>query len=180
MKLRKTAMFLLLCLSAGILCGCKDSGSGDSAPKEKAAMHINIESKTISEDTLRAQNYVVPLYITLENNGGITYAEWGLHLDPRVTVTANSKGLPFNTYSSVNDEKHFLWTAWASASADDTTGELLQIEVTLPATAKAGETYDITYADVSAADKPHIWKGTTDWVAENQVTWSNGGITVVE
>lgn len=179
MKLRRTALFLTLCLCTGVFFGCKSEGD-DSAPKGKSTMHITVESKTISEEALRAQNYVVPLYITLENNGGITYAEWGLNLDPRVTVTANSKKLPFNTYSSINDEKHFLWTAWASGSVDDTTGELLQIEVTLPSTAKAGETYTITYADVSAVDKPHVWKGDTDWVAENQVTWTDGGITVVE
>ncbi len=177
MKLRNLAVLSAFCFCSLAFFGCSDESD---APAKKATMHITVESKNVSVSELQAQNYTVPLYITLEQNGGITYAEWGLHLDPRVTVTASSKGLPFNTYSSVNDEKHFLWTAWASGSLDDTTGELLQIEVTLPSTAKSGETYEIRYADVSAVDKPHVWTGNKDWVDLGEVTWTDGGITVVD
>ncbi len=177
MKLRNTAVFLTLCLCSALLCGCgKD---GDSAARD-TAMQITIESKELSMETLQAQDYTVELYVTLDKNSGVTYSEWGISFDERLTVTANSKGLPFNTVSSVNDEKHFLWTAWASASVDDTTGELLQLVVTLPEDARAGDSYAFTYADVSAADKPHVWQGDKNWVEENEVSWTNGVITLTE
>ena len=172
------------------------ANSGDSAnpgdaakPQEQSApqkgnpngkLFVTVQTVEVTLDQLKAQDYTVPLLINLDRNPGISYSEWGLQLDSRCTYTADNDGMDFSTVSFINDEKHFLWTAWTrGADIDHDTGSLLQLNVKLPLEAKAGDTYTITYADVSQANAPHIWTGgDTSWVAQNEVGWQDGGVIV--
>lgn len=206
MKFRKMAMFLLCSLMLTGFAGCASDAEQEPKETEKQEseetqaqgteeqieedftlsaeqgdMHITIESKEIALNDLKASDYKVSLLVTLDKNGGITYSEWGVHTDERCTVECSSKKLDFSTFSSVNAELHFLWTAWASTSADDTTGSLLTLDITLPKDTKAGDVFTFQYADINVMDKPHVWKSEeTDWVAQDAVTWTDGSITIKE
>ncbi|MDE7121173.1 MAG: hypothetical protein K2O42_03330 [Oscillospiraceae bacterium] len=145
-------------------------------------IHVTIESIEVTLDELKAQDYVVPVMILLEENSGITYSEWGASVDERCKFTADNEGTSYSVYYSINDEKHFMWTAWSSGSQiEDTPGKLLQLQVVIPEDAAVGDHYEVKYQSVSMADKPHVWSNDTDsWVDDGYVTWTDGGITVVD
>lgn len=157
------------------------AGASGTATEEMGDIHITVESVEISLSELAAQNYTVPLLVSLDKNAGITYSEWGVTVDSRCTFEANNKGMDFTTYYSINNDAHFLWTAWTSGTEIyDFTGTLLQLNITLPRDASAGDCYTVTYADWSLADKAHIWSdGSTDWAEDGSVTWTDGKITVI-
>ena len=143
-------------------------------------LHITIETAEVTIDELKAQDYVVPLVITLDKNPGITYSEWGLKLDERCTYDYSQKGMDFSTTAYINDKVHFLWTAWTSGEepvSDD--GSLLTLLVTVPRDATPGTTYPICYADWSKNNAPHVWTGgSNDWVAQKAVGWTDGGVVI--
>lgn len=155
----------------------KSQNAGDTA---NVRLHVTVETVEISAEELAAQDYTVPLLITLDQNPGISYSEWGLKLDDRCTYETSTKGMDFSTVAYINEEKHFLWTAWASGSQlADYDGTLLQLNVTVPHDAASGTTYKIEYADMSLADAPHIWADSkTDWVALGEVGWTDGGVVI--
>lgn len=145
-------------------------------------IHVTVESVEVTLEELQAQDYVVPVMIRITENSGITYAEWGALVDERCQFTADNHKLDYAVYYSINDEKHFMWTAWSSgAELMDSTGGLLKLEVIVPEDAVVGDHYGIEYQAVSMADKPHVWSNDTDdWVSDGYVTWTDGGITVVD
>lgn len=174
-----------------------ENSDAETTPVKKGDIHIAIETVTVTAEEVKAADYIVPVCVRLENNSGITYSEWGLKYDTRCTLTAETGiddldeeflaqkeenfYLIFNggLYYSINEEKHFLWTAWASGMKEFTkTGDMMVLFVKLPMDVTSGETYSIEYADWSLADKSHIWQGSTDWVSTDSVTWENGGITI--
>lgn len=165
--------------TAGTLAGGEavPQNAGDSADVK---LHITVETVEITTDELAEQDYTVPLIINLDKNPGINYSEWGLKLDDRCTYTANTKGLDFSTVSYINDERHFLWTAWTSgAQIEDYDGTLLRLNVTVPRDAAPGTFYKIEYAQTSLADGTHIWSGGTEnWVEQNTVGWTDGGVVI--
>ena len=143
-------------------------------------LQITVETVEITVDELKAQDYTVPVLVTIDKNPGITYSEWGLKLDERCTYTADSEGLDFSTVYYINDARHFLWTAWTSGAELKTkTGSLLQVNVKLPMDAQPGTTYTLAYADWSLADAAHIWQSPDqDWVKANEIGWVDGGVVV--
>ncbi len=149
-----------------------------------ADIYVTIPTVEVSVADLKANEYVVPVYVSLDQNSGITYAEWGASYDKRCTLEYekfDSQVVFNNIVCSVNEEAHFFWTAWASSDSDPRTGNLILLNVKLPADAKAGDSYPITYAPVSLANKPHVWNDTkNNWVKDGVVGWSDGGITVTE
>ncbi len=193
MKLHRMLLpLLLLAALSGCLTGCgeteADSSANDSTSSvqssEKGDIHVSIEEVEISLSALQAQNYTVPVAVRLENNGGFTYSEWGAYVDERCTFTADSidaESLILSEIYSINEEKNFIWNAWAATSDFTETGDILILHVTLPENAAAGERYSITYADWSLGDTPHKWQGTvSNWAEEDAVTWTDGKITVTE
>ncbi len=203
MKCRNTAIYLAMLLSAVLLTGCGKEetpavSQSDSTSKAQAANdaeptspprqgkhHITVETVEISAADLKAQDYTVPVYVNLDKNAGVTYAEWGLAFDERCTFAVETKPeepLALSVYFSENPEAHFLWTAWASGSQpNDSTGPIMIVNVTLPKDAAAGDFYTVDYADWSLADKGHAWSNAeSDWAALDEVTWVDGGIKVVE
>jgi hypothetical protein len=204
-------LFLTGCLLMGTSCGKNTNSSGDASQSETqpftlstqglvtrapenvphnetrtdgtADIHVTIPEISISLADLKANDYTVPVYIELDQNSGINYAEWGAEFDSRCTVTSDAfdDNVRFDVVCSINDEKHFFWTAWASANTNPHTGNLVLLNVKLPEDAAAGDTFPITYASYSLADKPHVWNNTeTDWVKSGVVGWKDGGITVTE
>lgn len=151
--------------------------AGDSADVK---LHITVETVEITTDELAEQDYTVPLIVNLDKNPGINYSEWGLKLDDRCTYQTSDKGVDFFTVSYINEEKHFLWTAWTSgADIRDYDGILLKLLVTVPKDAAPGTFYKIEYAQTSLADGTHIWSdGTNNWVAQNTVGWTDGGVVI--
>ena len=149
-------------------------------PANSGKLHVTVETVSITMDELKAQDYKVPLIVTLDKNPGIIYSEWGLHIDPKCTFTADSENCKFQTVHVENAEQHFLWTAWTTASVYDKIGSLLEVELKLPMDAKPGDTYTVTYADTSLADKGDVWNdGSTDYAAEKGgVTWTDGGVKI--
>jgi hypothetical protein len=143
-------------------------------------LQIIIPTAEVTVDQLKANDYTVDLLITLDQNPGITYSEWGLHLDKRCTYTADSDDLPIGTIFSIGDSGDFLWTAWTSGSlVTKTTGAMLKLHVKLPRDAKAGSSYAVTYADMSLQPAPHIWQNDdNNWVNSSEVGWTNGGVIV--
>lgn len=212
MNIAKYSLILLLCVCMAGFCACGNSntssaGGSDSnvsaeqteskVPKQTieivnetradgtADVFVSIEKKEISVSDLKANDYVVPVYISLEQNAGINYTEWGVNYDPRCKAEANTSddNVRFDTVYSVNEQESFVWTAWATANLNEHTGALLLLKMTLPKDAKAGDTFPITYASMSKAKdpKPHIWKNNDkDWVKDGVIGWSDGGITVTE
>ncbi len=200
MKLRNTAV--LLSMLALLLTGCgkeepavsqtegteKAQAAGETEAATQAAdkgkVHINVETVEISLSDLKAQDYTVPVIITLEENAGVTYTEWGLSVDERCTfaVDEEAEDLAMTVYHAINEEQHFLWTAWASAGEPNTrTGKLMVLDVTIPENAKAGDFYTVDYADWSLADKPHVWSSNDNsWGESEDVTWVDGGIQIIE
>ncbi|MDE6776400.1 MAG: hypothetical protein K2O52_02510 [Oscillospiraceae bacterium] len=151
----------------------KEDGTSD--------IHVTIQNVEISLDDLKSQDYVVPVMVTLDENAGINYAEWGALVDSRCKFTADNSELDYSVVYSINDEEHFMWTAWSGGSEIiTTTGNLLKLEVTLPQDAAVGDSYEINYQSVSLAEKPHAWSGEQNWASDGYVTWTDGGITVVE
>ncbi|MCR4644318.1 MAG: hypothetical protein K5695_02780 [Oscillospiraceae bacterium] len=168
-----------------------ENSEGDALPKSDpaaaaGALHVSIETVSISLEQLKSQDYTVPVLVTLDKNPGITYSEWGLHIDPKCTFTADSEECKVQTVHVENDEEHFLWTAWASGALLKGTGSLLEVQLKLPLDAKAGDTYTITYADTSLANKGDVWdytdintQTTTSYADMNGVvTWTDGGVKV--
>lgn len=147
---------------------------------QNAALHITVETAEVTLDDLAAKDYTIPLTISIDKNPGINYSEWGLKLDERCTYTAEKKGADYSTVSFINDEKHFLWTAWTSgAQIESDAGSLLILNVTVPKDAQPGTTYAVEYADWSLANAAHIWQGgDNDWAGTDQVGWTNGGVVI--
>lgn len=187
--------FLAAGMALMMLCGCGGTAENSIAetaaptqestePPRQGKHHITIETVEISAADLEAQDYTVPVWITLDKNAGVTYAEWGAIVDDRCTFTAGDTKQPMalKVYHSINDAEHFLWTAWAYAGEpDESVGPIFLLDVKLPMSAKAGDFYTVNYADWSLADKAHIWSNNeSDWVALDEVTWVDGGIKVVE
>ena len=153
------------------------------ASKEDADIYVTIQQVEISLDDLKERDYVVPVYIVLEKNAGITYSEWGVHYDERCTVeNGNVPTAGFSTVASINDEEHFVWSAWASPDGADYPGILLKLDVTIPQNAALGDTYPITYANVSLMNTSHIWNNFSgeNWADTGKVGWEDGGITITE
>lgn len=197
MKLRRTAIFAILFAAMALsMTGCGGGAASGTdptdAPQSTAAtepiqmgdIHVTIDSVSISLSDLKAKDYTVPVYISLDSNSGITYSEWGALVDARCTFTASNStknNLIISEYYSINDEMHFIWNAWAAAADMTDTGNILLLHVTLPKNTKAGDTFPITYADWSMGDTPHKWMGSSnDWAVAGSVTWADGGITVTE
>ncbi len=148
-----------------------------------ADIYVTIQSVEVSLDELKANDYTVPVYVHLDQNAGINYAEWGASYDSRCTVTSDNKdeNIRFDIVCSINEESHFLWTAWASANLNESTGNLVLLKVKLPMDAKAGDTFPIKYAEMSLADKPHVWNSSeNNWAEDGVVGWTDGGVTVTE
>ena len=147
-------------------------------------VHIHVDSVEITENALHAQNNTVQIAVTLEENAGITYAEWGIIMDPRCTFTKDehNENVTIPVYESINDEEHFMWTAWTSGVQVSTdTGCMIVLNVQLPEIAAAGDVYTVKYANRSLADLPHVWSSDEhNWGDENAVTWDDGAITVTE
>ena len=159
------------------------AASGKLATKGGSAngkLQITVQTAEITLDQLKKQNYTVDLLVSLDQNPGITYSEWGLNLDSRCTYTGDVDDLPIQTVFDISNEAHFLWTAWTNGtSSTKTTGGILRLHIKLPADAAAGSTYPVTYADTSRQPAPHIWQGNTkDWVGTKEVGWTNGGVIV--
>lgn len=203
MKLRNTAILLSCTILAAVLTGCsttddpavsqtegtekaQSAGETEAATEAvtKGKVHINVETVEISLADLQAQNYTVPLIISMDENAGINYAEWGLSVDERCTFAVDEKNrdLAIKVYHAINEEQHFLWTAWAAAGEPDTqTGPILHLNVTVPKDAKTGDFYAVDYADWSLADKPHAWSSDdNNWSENGDVTWVDGGIQIIE
>ncbi len=197
MKYRNTGICLALLLLVAAMTGCSNGkdAPASSAEESKSEVsdatekkpaegkhHITVHSVELTLQELKAKDYVVPVCVSLDKNAGITYSEWGVNVDKRCTFTVDEEtdDLAFAVYHSINEKESFMWTAWASGSEVITkTGNLIWLNVTLPRTAAAGDSYAITYADWSKADKPHVWNSTeNDWVKDNAVTWTDGSITV--
>lgn len=145
-------------------------------------IHVTVESVEVTLDELKAQDYVVPVMITIDENSGISYAEWGVLVDERCKYTADNHKLDYSVYYSINEEENFMWTAW-SAGADilDEIGNLLKLEVIIPEDAAVGDSYGIKYQAMSLAEKPHVWStDANDWVKDGYISWTDGGITVVD
>ncbi|MDE5791910.1 MAG: hypothetical protein K2H66_00105 [Oscillospiraceae bacterium] len=155
----------------------------ENNPREDGTsdIHVKIESVEISLEDLQAQNYVVPVMITLDENAGISYAEWGALVDSRCTFTADNSEMDLSVYYSINEEQNFMWTAWSSGSQiKEGEADLLKLEVTLPQDAAVGDKYEINYQSISLAEKPHSWSSNNDnWVTNGYVTWTDGGITII-
>lgn len=146
-------------------------------------IHITIESVEISEADLKANDYVVPVYVNLDQNAGITYSEWGASYDSRCTLEYDTfdQNVLFDTICSVNDEEHFFWTAWASSNGNQRIGSLILLKLKLPETASAGDTFPVTYASYSLGDKAHVWDNNDiSWVDSGVIGWTDGGVTVTE
>ena len=209
MKFLKTGMFLFLTCCLLTACGQTVSQeaenntvsveetaeetvaetSGIEIPDNKtrpdgtADIHVTIENVEVSLEELKTNEYIVPVYVALDQNSGINYAEWGAFYDARCTIeqVPFDDEVDFDTVCSVNAEKHFFWTAWATANDNPHTGNLIRLDVTLPQDVKAGDVFEITYSPVSMADKPHIWNSSqNNWVTDGVVGWTDGGITVTE
>lgn len=196
MNFRNTGIkFLAAGMALMMLCGCGGTAENSIAetaaptqestePPRQGKHHITIETVEISAADLEAQDYTVPVWITLDKNAGVTYAEWGAIVDDRCTFTVGETDQPMalQVYHSINDKEHFIWTAWAFAGDPiKTVGPIILLDVKLPMSAKAGDFYTVDYADWSLADKAHIWSNNeSDWVALDEVTWVDGGIQVVE
>ena len=160
-----------------------DIPENKTRPDGTADIHVTIESVEVSLEELKANEYIVPVYVALDQNAGINYAEWGAFYDARCNIeqVPFDEKVSFDTVCSVNTEKHFFWTAWATANDNPHTGNLIRLDVTLPEDAKAGDVFAVTYSPVSMADKPHVWNSSqNNWVAEGVVGWTDGGITVTE
>ncbi|MDE5754197.1 MAG: hypothetical protein K2H89_06635 [Oscillospiraceae bacterium] len=145
-------------------------------------IHVTVESVEVTLDELKAQDYVVPVMITIDENSGISYAEWGVLVDERCKYTADNRKLDYSVYYSINEEENFMWTAW-SAGADilDDIGNLLKLEVIIPEDAAVGDSYGIKYQAMSLAEKPHVWStDADDWVRNGYISWTDGGITIVD
>lgn len=194
MKAMQAAALLLPAL---LLCGCagketavsrqetarmENEGVTDAAPAT-GDIHITVESCTVTEEELARTDRTVPVRISLDQNSGLVYSEWGIRMDERCLfdVDAESDEPVIEEYYSVSNENHFLWTAWASGRDNDTlTGVILVLNVQLPEDAAAGDVYTVDYADMSLVDKPHVWQTKSqDWVKAGSVTWTDGTITVV-
>ncbi len=153
----------------------KSDGSSD--------IHITVQNVEVSAADLKDQDYIVPVYVTLDENSGISYVEWGIQFDERCAVTADSDDdmIKFETLCSVNDDKHFLWAAWASAETKTRTGGMLLLHVQLPEDAAPGDFYSINYASMSLVNKPHVWETSQkSYVTDGYISWTDGGITVTE
>lgn len=192
MKILNKSMLLLL---AGSLLFSTSCGGNQSNPEDSSEInadtesldaydiYVSIQNVEISLDDLKERDYTVPVFVTLDKNAGISYTEWGLYFDSRCQVEAATagQGIDFNIVASVNDEEHFIWTAWASTSDSDYPGTLMRLDVTIPEDAALGDTYPITYAATSLADKPHVWNSTEkNWVTSGSVGWKDGSITIGE
>lgn len=101
---------------------------------------ISIDTVEISEEELKAQDYIVTLKVNLEKNAGITYSEWGLSYDERCDAIADTDGLSYNTFYAFSESDPFLWTAW-SGGAQVATSEsaILNFSMKLPEDAGVGD-----------------------------------------
>lgn len=199
--MKKLSVLLVCSLLLALLPGC--SGNADSsAPENSSAaspaeennaasdngytpsgeelLHITVPSAEVTLDELKENDYMVILTVGLDKNPGITTSQWGLKFDNRCSVVAENENMIIGTVCAVNDESHFLWTAWGGQGTDST-GGILMLGVTLPENAAPGDTYSLTYADTSAVGGAHQWKNlNSDYVEMDAVGWTNGVITVVE
>ncbi len=168
-----------------------DSSKAETSAPEKAEkpekmgdIHVTIENVQVTKDDLREMGFTVPVHISLESNSGFNYSEWGAQVDKRCTFTADSteaESLILSEYYSINEKEKFVWNAWASGQDFKKTGDILILYVQVPKRGELGDFYSVTYADWSLADSAHKWTSTSgDWVKDDSVTWTDGGITIIE
>lgn len=149
-------------------------------PEGEEKLHVTIESVEVTLDELNEHEHEVPLKIKLDKNQGVTNSEWGLYYDNSCTIVATNYEMIMNTVHAINEENHFLWTAWAGTECTDA-GGILMLYVTLPQDTAPGDTYHFSYADTAATGSPHKWICNGDnYVDADAVGWTNGTITVVE
>ena len=150
-----------------------------SSSEEKIV--ITVDTVEVTLDELKEQNYVVPLYVTLEKNAGVTYSEWGLSYDERCKMTADTDQLNYSTVYAFSSNNPFLWTAWSGGSQIFTyESPILRLYMRLPEDAMVGDFYAVNYESISQANMPHKWSdGKNNWVAMNAVSWNDGGVRVV-
>ena len=161
-----------------------ENSGADSEKGQNSAdspLRVTVESVEISVETLKAQQYQVPLKITIDVNPGITYSEWGCAVHaPAKAIEASAEGADFSTVAAVADDGSAIWTAWSSGLELVTDpGLLLTLTVQLPEDAAPGDTFTVEYLETSPSGKPHAWSdGTNDWAGDHIGT--DGIITVTE
>ncbi len=146
--------------------------------QDHKAYHITIDTIEVSTDNLKENDYTIPLYISLENNAGFAKSNWEVAVDKRCTFSVNEekKYLAFNSftdYYEINSRDNTLST---NGFGKQKTGKMLCLLVTLPTNAEPGNFYPVTYTSERSA----WWSDTDTEINNDDISWTNGGIYIIE
>jgi hypothetical protein len=167
--------------------------------KSEKSSSIAIEQLEVSLDTLKADNYVVPVFVKI-TTPGVTSIDFGIKSDLKFSVYSDewddnkleslftkksasdcdflNKG--FRTMTTASDSDH-TWCVWADIKARPSFYTALEVHV--PNDAKPGDVYPIKY--LSECDyKPHVFTDLTnydnrkDYIADGDFEGLDGYIKI--
>ncbi len=134
---------------------------------------LEIESLELTLEEIEELGYVVPVCVSLTENGGLTNFDFSLTLN-----TMNWKWGSYSFLSSLSKTNSYqLHPVLSSSFSRTSTGLIVELLITIPATAKVGDSYTVTYEESDA-----VWYNAItgrDYIADNLFTYSNGGVTIV-
>ena len=177
-------------------------------PEPLTDIAVYIDQRTLTINQLKALDYKVPVFVTLEKNAGITAVEFGLEIDSRCSyriitdtteaweISQNAEEVLRNDFAAAplalnmlfadNSKENMSWGQWASSETFSKNNvKILLVEIELPLSAGSGEHFDVFYrtAGVSTYGRAssELWRNeATDYVAAGEVSHIDGYIEIVD
>ena len=122
--------------------------------ESETAVSLKADQITVTMEELEATNHQIPVWISLENNPGVSAFEFGVNADSRVSYEVAEYRTAFRMAGSPENFSYFdttradiyntTWLTWASDIAAAKITNLALLLVKLPEEAAPGEKYDIT------------------------------------
>ena len=177
-------------------------------PEPLTDIAVYIDQRTLTINQLKALDYKVPVFVTLEKNAGITAVEFGLEIDSRCSyriitdtteaweISQNAEEVLRNDFAAAplalnmlfadNSKENMSWGQWASSETFSKNNvKILLVEIELPLSAGSEEHFDVFYrtAGVSTYGRAssELWRNeATDYVAAGEVSHIDGYIEIVD
>lgn len=143
------------------------------SPAQPDVVKIAIDQTELLPEELAAADYVVPVYVRLQQNPGVTAAQFNVYVDSRCTFTSSAGEdvedtgmVVFGTgFIEENPDIGALCYAGASGSLVSDTGPIIRLDVRVPENARPGDVFPIVYnkapENITLQEEPPVWNDRT-------------------
>ncbi|GEM_PF-1726685 len=143
--------------------GAGGSGSFNQADftQSDKTVNISIDQVSVTMNELQQKNYQIPVWISLENNPGISAFEFGIEVDSQLSYKVVSSQYEYERYYNNSEDSAVSWSGFSPSFATNESktwltgatlwggkyGRLALIIAQVPENAQPGVQYDIRYLD---------------------------------